>query len=57
MAAPPGVNVNFIALGKLKLNLTKMGMQAFNRKFPAALGPCLATTLRDAITPGCTHRK
>ena len=52
MAAPPSpaTSLNLSALSKLKLTTTPQGMRAFFIKFPAALGPLLAATLRKTLT-------
>ena len=51
MAAPPSpaTSLNLSALSKLKLTTTPQGMRAFFIKFPAALGPLLAATLRKTL--------
>ena len=57
MAAPtrsrvltPLTTINYSILSKLKLTPTPLGMRTFMIKFPAAIGPLLATSLRNAIT-------
>ena len=52
MVAPPSptTSLNLSALSKLKLTTTPQGMRAFFIKFPAALGPLLAMTLRKTLT-------
>ena len=53
MAAPmvptTATTVNYAVLAKLKLVPTAIGMRTFMIKFPAALGPLLAETLRNTI--------
>ena len=54
MAAPmvpsTATTVNYAILAKLKLVPTAIGMRTFMIKFPAALGPLLAETLRNTIS-------
>ena len=54
MAAPmvptTATTVNYAILAKLKLVPTPIGMRTFMIKFPAALGPLLAETLRNTIS-------
>ena len=51
MVAPPGPlsTTSAAALSKLSLKKTPAGIAVFNIKFPSALGPLLASTLRSAM--------
>jgi hypothetical protein len=50
VAAPsPTTSINWRALSSMKLDITRLGMKAFNITFPALLGPLLSTTLRNSV--------
>ena len=53
MAAPtvptPLTTINYSILSKLKLTPTPLGMRTFMIKFPAAIGPLLATSLSATL--------
>ena len=51
MVAPPGPvsTTSAAALSKLSLKKTPAGIAVFMNKFPSALGPLLASTLRSAM--------